>query len=187
MNRLYPRFKYYFFRIYVVLINFVYLLKLIVYRKSSELIICDIDNTIADTWKYLDPNVSDYNILYTNLPTLRGPETFIKGHMEQGKYILYLTARNPIYHSSTLLWLKNKGFWLNDSVNLIILSDVNKKLWILKILLKFYNIIYIDDLSFNHENGEVRFYIDLIFEVKKLRLNYIDYYAILDMQNHEIN
>ena len=39
-------------------------------------------------------------------------------------------------------------------------------------------ITYYDDLSYNHENGEVKFYSNVITELKKLRITYIGYQEI---------
>lgn len=45
-----------------------------------------------------------------------------------------------------------------------------------------YPIIYFDDLSYNHENGEVLFYENVIHAVRKMPIRYIDYDELLIMQ-----
>jgi hypothetical protein len=46
-----------------------------------------------------------------------------------------------------------------------------------------YPIVYFDDLSYNHENGEVLYYDDVIEAVQKMPIRYIGYEELLVLQN----
>lgn len=48
-----------------------------------------------------------------------------------------------------------------------------------------YPIVYFDDLSYNHENGEVLYYDDVIEAVQKMPIHYIGYDALLILQGIE--
>ena len=48
---------------------------------------------------------------------------------------------------------------------------------------KFSKVIYIDDLTYNQENGEEKLYKDIISTVKKLNLIYLDNNVIKTIQN----
>ena len=47
-----------------------------------------------------------------------------------------------------------------------------------------YPIVYFDDLSYNHENGEVLYYEEVIKAVQKMPIRYIGYAELIKMQTN---
>lgn len=170
--------------IYVVqvsILNWITILKLTTKKHKKELFICDIDNTIADTWPSLVDPPSDVHYLYQNLPVLIGPGDYVRGKMSEDNNIVFLTARDEVYYDDTKKWLKKNNFWISGKCNLLLVKKAQHKLFHIKYLVRKYEVIYMDDLSYNHEHGVVLFYDEMIDNIRSLNLTYIDYSAILRM------
>lgn len=172
--------------------------------------VVDIDNTIADSWKKMTPqykNVfrsqSDKMMDFDPFPSMQRLFQDIPPRTR----IVFLTARQYIRYSVTKRWLQKHGFLKADSV-LVLVERMKDKAILLEAVLKtfeqkvppqyksdfyafsdlnnsesmIYPIIYFDDLSYNHENGEVLFYEDTIKAVEKMPIRYIGYAELLTMQ-----
>ena len=174
--------------------------------------VVDIDNTIADSWKKMTPQYENafrsqsdkimcfdafepMQRLFKNIP----PRT----------RIVFLTARQYIRYFVTKRWLQKHGFWQADSVLVLVermkdkapllesvvthyfdkkippqyLSDFELNLSTIPSDSTNYPIIYFDDLSYNHENGEVLYYEEVIKAVQKMPIRYIGYDELLKMQS----
>ena len=148
-------------------------------RRWKYLIVCDIDNTIADTWR----NIKNGKIPYSSLPYFNEVLKFISFKLNDKTGIIFLSWRPMDKFLASRSWLRQIGF--NISIFQLILSpSPMSKVKFLKKLLRFCsNVVYIDDLSFNHENGEVKYYSDLLKKVADLDLEYIDFSEIKKLQN----
>ncbi len=143
--------------------------------KSRDIWIIDIDNTIADTvYSYQTNHNSNFERL-RSLKVLKGSQKLITEL--ENTTVIYLTARNYIYYPITQSWLKEHGF-LKSNLNLIMVQTPSQKIPYLKKIASEYNVTFIDDLSFNQENGSTEMYSDVIKEVKKLPIIYHDYLYI---------
>lgn len=153
-------------------------MKLLVFRiflktikDNGRVIVLDIDNTLANTWPELlksDP------VDFQKIPVLMGSKKYLEDNYPNHRRI-FLTARPLSSFKVTYRWLKLNNFWKKGSF-LATVSKVEEKVSYLHNLLNCnFEIIYIDDLSFNHENGEVLFYDAVIDEIKLLPLVYYDY------------
>ena len=143
--------------------------------KSRNVWIVDIDNTIADT---VDSYHTNYNSNFErlrNLKVLKGSQKLI-AELENTT-VIYLTARSYIYYPITQSWLKKHGF-LKSNLNLIMVETPSQKIPYLKKVAPKYNVTFIDDLSFNQENGTTKLYSEVIEEVEKLPITYHDYFYI---------
>ncbi len=122
--------------------------------------------------------------------------------------IVFLTARQYIRYFVTKRWLKKHGFEQADSV-LVLVERMRDKAPLLEAVLKkfikkgtpqyksafkyfsglnnsesmTYPIVYFDDLSYNHENGQVIYYEEVIEAVRKMPIRYIGYDELLKMQS----
>jgi hypothetical protein len=139
-------------------------------------VVVDIDNTLADTWHVLHTlkNVKSYELI----PTLNGTIREI-----EKKYIgvprIFLSNRNILTYSATLNWLTKNNLFDNKNDLLVLTSLPRQKLFYLKKLMsKSLEIYYYDDLSYNHENGKVEFYSNIISEIKNMKIIYFDYHHI---------
>ena len=96
--------------------------------------------------------------------------------------IIFLSWRPMGKFFVSKTWLRKIGF--NISIFQLILCPLptSKIRFLKKIIRGRSNVLYIDDLSFNHENGTVKFYSDILDKVAKLDLSYIDYSEIEKFQ-----
>lgn len=148
---------------------------LIFLDKKSFIVVCDIDNTIADTWPHLSKNEVDYSLINFIDKNVR----LVQDLQSKGAMLIFLTARNHNSYFETKNWLKKRF----DTFKLFTLSNVSKKnLFIGHKRINKKNNFYIDDLSYNHENGKVLFYENLISQAKKSNFTYIGYE---ELKNHE--
>lgn len=148
-------------------------------KSNSCYVVIDIDNTIADTWKVLN-KLTDLKY-YEFIPTLDGTIREI-----EEKYVgvprIFLSNRNILTYSATCNWLLKNQLIDYKKDLLILTSYPEQKLYYLKQLAnKNAQIYYYDDLSYNHENGEVEYYSDVISEVKKINVRYFDYSHIINL------
>ncbi len=131
----------------------------------NDIYVFDIDNTIANTWPFISNDRSLYRT-YSNLNSFPRMINFLKQiKLDTSIYVLFLSARNPIYYSVTKKWLSSQGI---DRINLILVPRVESKIDILKELPKDCSIHFFDDLSYNQENRDVRFYDNVINELNNL-------------------
>jgi hypothetical protein len=169
------------FRIYLFSVKYLFKIK-IYFHNPTVFCIVDIDNTIANTWPTLISNTNNDYLRYMNLPVFHKMINLIKFKMEDKKiFFLFLSARNPIYFYVTKKWLKKNGF---NSNNLILVPNAKDKLKIINAIPSYKEIFIYDDLSFNHENGEIKFYSEIISELKNMKnVNYLDYEYLKQFQN----
>ena len=91
---------------------------------------------------------------------------------EKLEKFFFLTARNYLHYFNTYNWLKNNSFPLSLS-DLILTNTASEKVILLNCFAKKgYKIIFIDDMTYGHESGIVKFYNDSIKELKKSNIRY---------------
>ncbi|NRF37254.1 hypothetical protein [Pedobacter foliorum] len=139
---------------------------------KDRVYLVDIDNTLADTW----PSLRDYvyrneNHRYGSLSIFLGMRNFILDKMKMKKCVIFISARSYSDYFSTRKWLSNNGL---KSANVILVNKAEDKLNYIKMLLnKGIAVVYIDDLSYGHEHGEVRLYEKMILKIKELPVEYL--------------
>jgi hypothetical protein len=142
-------------------------------NKSNSFLVLDIDNTIADTWKYIENYKKNRYHFFKNIPPLEGTIQYIKKEYSSIP-IIFLSNRNIIDFQVTIDWLISEGFETKESL-LILTNNPVDKISYLKYLTDNFDITYFDDLSYNHENGEVLFYNVVINELDKMKIDYFGY------------
>lgn len=138
--------------------------------KYTRVFIFDIDNTIADTWYSFNvPYFKNSQHRLSSLPIFIRMRRLIDIlYKNPNTLVLFLTARSLLDYQTTYNWLKSQGFPLKYS-NLFIVNSPKFKVRILKALEnQKLNVYYIDDLSYNQENGEIKFYDSDINEIIKI-------------------
>ncbi len=89
-----------------------------------------------------------------------------------------MTSRSYLQWTVTHRWLMQHS--ISASLfEVIIVSSPAEKIQLLTDAALERRIVYIDDLSWNHERGEVKFYESELEAVKKLPVRYIGYKTIL--------
>lgn len=171
------------FRILYSISNFLFfqLWKTNFNKTKKSYLICDIDNTIADTWPSLTKNVkfSSEKARYSSLALLNGSAQWVLEN--KSEQIIFLSARPFIYFFTTRKWLKQNGFNVKWN-NVILVENAQAKLPFFKFLNEMNaEITVIDDLTYNHENDNIKYYSNIIRSVKEMDINYIDYESILKL------
>jgi hypothetical protein len=154
-------------------------------RENQTIVFIDIDNTIADTWPSIKSKKYSNEIdRHKNLTVFDGMKDYIQSNFRGGQHqVIYLTARhfNLIYVTKS--WLVNNGFFYAKDCLILISKPTLKPSFIKLAIKKNLKVIYIDDLSYNHENGHVRFYENVIKEIEVLNVSYIGYKEINKINN----
>lgn len=169
--------------IYTLFLIIAFIFKFLFLRfKHYEIYIIDIDNTIADTWptlKIIDSYLTEFE-RYASLRAFNQIKDYMYNTlMIKSKLKLFLSARNILMSKTTENWLINNGYYDKLS-NLMLVPNASYKLPFLKILILLkYKIVYIDDLSYNHENLNILFYNKVInFVTNSKQIKYIGYEEI---------
>ena len=137
-------------------------------------IFCDIDNTVADQYKYFlnkKKKFRKFKINDINLINLKKIPHSKKSILKLSKFfdIHWISARNKSDFKVTKLWLKKNGF---PCRNIILVKNHYEKLKFLKKnKSKIY--AYIDELKYNYENLEPKIMTKLIKKIKKEKINFI--------------
>jgi hypothetical protein len=150
-------------------------------KNSKKILVLDIDNTLTYTWEYLHL-LSKNNLLFLELPLKNGTIKFVKSYSDD--FRLFLTARSWEYDKLTKQYLAKNNL-LNPSNSSVICMKPKHKVLLIRILTFLrYQIAYVDDLSYNHENGFIKFYSKEIEDLNKLNIDYFNY-NFLNFINNE--
>lgn len=102
----------------------------------------------------------------------RGVINVIREKQDQNDKIVFLSARDFREYQRTKGWLADQGIF-SDKSELYLVKSAASKLFYLKLAAQLNSkVVYIDDLSFNHENGSIKFYHDVISEVSEIDVEY---------------
>lgn len=143
----------------------------------ENVFIFDLDNTLADTWPYLE------NGILTKRSAIRLPiqlNVLKRLNEVKGKgRVVILTARPYKLFFETKKWLKKNHV---DYDALFIVKHPHQKIQLLSIIDKKINMY--DDLSHSHEKGMVKHYENVIEEIQKMsHVNLITGNELKDLQN----
>jgi hypothetical protein len=140
---------------------------------KSNVYIIDIDNTLAHTWPSLQHKAyQSENKRYRSLAIFIGMRNFILNKIKKHQKVVFITARSFFCYPATKNWLFETGL-SGPGIELVLVARPNDKLkYINTVLNSGHGVIYIDDLSYNHENGEMKLYSDLIRQVRELPIQY---------------
>lgn len=154
------------------------------YNVQKDIYIFDIDNTIADTWPSLIVKYHNEKSRLLNLPFFQKiKEILLRLDSDKNVKLIFMTARHYRYFFITYRWLKNLGLSVNYK-DVIIVSNPAEKLWLLKRIKTNKLVYYFDDLSYNHENGEIKFYHQEIKDLENLPfICHIGYHKIKEIHN----
>lgn len=165
VKRLIYRPMYAFFRWYYFL-NF----KMLLNSEHKNINVFDLDNTLADTYPYIKTSIN-----HLELPAHKGMTELLKDKIADNQLCIILSARNYKITSNTKKWLEiNIGSKKNIPLFLVPRAE-DKLPYLMFADKKFENVFYYDDLSYNHENGEVKFYQDVIESIKQTSIHYYGY------------
>jgi hypothetical protein len=173
------RVRYFFYRLKINFFKTLYINKysrfLASVNSKEELYIFDLDNTLADTYPYFKQE--DKYKMYKTLPAHQNMLKIARDIFNSDIPAIILTARDYRFKYVTKYWLDK--YIPQKKVPLFIVPTAKDKINYLSMALnKVESITYYDDLSYNHENGIVKFYNDEIKVVKQMPITYYGYDAI---------
>lgn len=137
---------------------------------NKKIYIFDIDNTLADTWISFTYRYTSEFERYSSLAVFYKMRNYILSL--NNCRVIFLSARPFKVYKITYHWLKSIGV-INNVMSLILVDKPNDKIKLLKNIKK--KVIFFDDMSYNHEYGEIKYYTNEIYELYKLpNIEYID-------------
>ena len=162
---------------YIGKLYFNIIFRISIFSLSNRMIyFIDIDNTIANTWySYLYSGYRSENKRLISLAVFINMRKLILriiSHHKSSK-LFFISARSYKSYWITYKWLKSVNIPVNI-FSIIIVGSVIEKVDFLSLVTKRKNkIVFIDDLSYNHENGMIKYYHRTIEKVKNLNVRYI--------------
>jgi hypothetical protein len=148
---------------------------------SKKIWIVDLDNTIANTWPLRKKRYSDRRI-YKEVIAFKGIVGFLNSKINLRDLFIILTARPYRHKKITKKWIE-KCFSGQIRPSVFLVESPSKKLNYIKLAIRqSFEVTYIDDLSYNHENGDIRFYNEVLDQIYLLPIKYIGYEEILRFQ-----
>lgn len=148
-------------------------------NNNKSLYIFDIDNTIANTYPTLCIRYTSETDRLLSIPVFPRMKKLLNNLLSSpSRKVIFLTSRSYLAWSTTYLWLNQNGISVAKSDVIIVSSPAQKIDFIKKITSRNKPLTFIDDLSYNHENGQVKFYDTEIQLISGLSLRYIGYKTI---------
>lgn len=148
---------------------------------KEKICIIDIDNTIACTWTTLINFDGDENERLSRLEYYPSILNLIIDYHNLGFSVIFLSARHIKYRFTSKKWLKKLPNF-NINFQLYLVSNPYYKLKFLKSFNSSKQIVFLDDLTYNTEKGSTLFYKEIIEEVNKLNIVFIDYEKLINFQ-----
>lgn len=150
-------------------------------NSSREIVVIDIDNTIANTWPSMNMKWKDTYERHESLKPFNNVINFINSNYPHTEFQwIFLTSRKYPLLNTTRNWLIKSNMIVNG--NLIIVQSPAEKIQLFKKYLTK-SFVYFDDLSYNHENGAIKFYEDEINYVKSREdIVYYGYPELIKLQ-----
>ncbi len=152
--------------------------KRLVFQANYPIILLDIDNTLADTWPSLLSKNKNNIERHKNLKPLTPVIKYIQRHYSSNEYTwIYLTSRKYQLINTTKNWLFKFNMQVNN--NVILVQSPKEKIELINQYVKSAS-FYFDDLSYNQEHGELKFYSKEIEAIRKNDL--ITYFGYQEIQ-----
>ena len=159
----------------------------LLYLNRGKLAVFDIDNTLLNTWPLRAERLSEYEVYLKATPFKRVVE-LIRSLEGNGYQIFFITSRRYRYYLLTVRTLL-RHFPLRIAKGAILVENPDAKIYFLDKAVGQVKekILYYDDLSYNHEHGQIKFYSDVIEQIKKLDIVYFDAAYLNQIQDVEIS
>ena len=147
--------------------------------KHQSLYVFDLDNTLGDTYPTLIKTYSSEKERLLSIPVFPKLKRVVQMLMQSpSRQVVFLTARSYKVWFTTQQWLQQNG--IDASLcNIVIVQKPMDKIELLqKILPRNKTVYLIDDMTWNHEKGDMKFYETEIQLLSKLPVRYIGYQTI---------
>ncbi|MEE9438576.1 MAG: hypothetical protein V3V14_06210 [Saprospiraceae bacterium] len=132
----------------------------------DQVCVFDIDNTL--TISQLGKPVNHLSPIPRD-----GMINYVKELINQGKKVIFLSARNFNLFDNTIDWLQHQGIFDKDKNELFLVhSSISKIEYLKKLIESNKAVLFIDDLSYNHENSNIKYYKETEQEINKLNIEF---------------
>lgn len=149
-------------------------------HEDKSLYIFDIDNTIGNTYPTLNQKfATDKERILSVAPFERMKNLVVALQQSKSRKVLFMTSRSYLQWILTCDWLIQNHIPASLFDVIIVNSPAEKIRLISSICPRQKKITYIDDHSWNHENGQVKFYEPDKLAAENLPIRYIGYKTIL--------
>lgn len=141
-------------------------------QAGDEIVVLDIDNTLADAWpSFLQPYDSQRARL-AGLDVLPNVKAVLHDEPRaKGATVVYLSHRNLWEWPVTYRWLRTNGFVARPD-RVILVPSAAAKVPLLRRIARARQVTVWDDLSHGHETGEIEFYAEVIELLAGVSLTY---------------
>ena len=159
---------------------FLWFRSVLIAHKRAQIVIFDIDNTLANTWPTYHMNFACKKERLRQIQPFPRMIQLVQEYYQKGASVFFISARRYRDYWITRQWLIDQKIY---NGNLIIVNSPEEKIKFLQIASHHGWVEYYDDLSYNHENGEVKFYercIEQVYMTPNVR--YYDYHQIRRLQ-----
>jgi hypothetical protein len=145
----------------------------------DEVVIFDLDNTLVDTYPLL--NCMPLKDVFKKVKIHSEMMKLLYHFSEKKVFVFILSARKIEFYGITKNYIKEN---IKIKVSFFLVSEPSKKIRFLKYTAAFFTkVTLFDDLSYNHENGEVKYYDDIYHEISKLSIVHLGYEEILKINS----
>jgi len=152
----------------------------------SKVAVFDLDNTLFDTWP-LRTQALPERMIYDRVRPFTHVVELVNQLRRDGFHVLFITSRRFRFYGITFRSLLRIFSW-RVAGQLVLVESPEDKIPYLELLIARYTLVhYYDDLSYNHEHGEVKTYQEVIERVNKLRLVYFNAGWITKLQNGKVD
>lgn len=154
--------------------------------KHRNVVVFDLDNTVFNTWPLRKKYKRDQDV-YSHAEPFAKVLELIKNYYQRDYQLIFLTARHYLYY---FLTLRNIERYLPhmSGKNLILVPEAKDKIYFMRKLAEKYSAVELyDDLSYNHENGEVKIHKHVIEQIKSLNVKYFGIDFLRPLQEDEDN
>lgn len=156
-------------------------------HRHTSVFIFDIDNTIAHTYPSLRQTFTSEKQRHLTLEAFPKMQQLTRAIADSpSRTLIFLTARSYKMCGSTLEWLRQNQFPADASNVIIVPSAADKIKYAEMAVSEVSRVWLVDDMSYNHENGAVKFYEKEIELLLKMPLKYIGYQTIVRFQNKHL-
>jgi len=135
-------------------------------KGNDKVFVIDIDNTLTIS-KLGDP------INHSNPKPRKSMIDYVSNLIEEKNTIVYLSARDFRSYRRTKDWLERMGVFSEDQELFLVKSSMSKIEYLKVLCAHNHHVTFIDDLSYNHEHGTVKYYNDTRLALKSISLNYL--------------
>ena len=147
----------------------------ILFNRNKRIFLFDIDNTVANTWPSFTNNFKSRRKRLLGLSVFINMRALICQIIkDKNNKVIFLTSRRFYDLFVTFKWLRSVG--INITIFDVIIVNPKTKIQLIQNAIKFFNpqLFYIDDMTYNHENGKMKTY-KFIKNIYPLPINYFGY------------